>query len=722
METIAGERRPEDGVGKEASFRDIGLECLSAIGTHYRTAIDLEHLRHELDLGSTPAGTTDLVRAARLAGLRARLFETSDHSKLFAAPRPLIADTKGGFCIVLSVEDGAVRILNPRLQKLQIVPVDEFLAEWTGAFILVSRRSQGVAERFGLSWFLNAMKKFKRELALVLIASVFVQILALATPLLFQIVVDKVLVHNSMSTLIAVVVGMVAVNSFQALIEFLRTYLLSHTASRIDVELGAGVFNHLLKLPVSYFETRAAGQTVARVRELDQIRQFLTGQALTAGLDFLFASILVAILYAYSTVLALVVTLSIPIYVAIAAVLQPILMRRTEERFNKGAYSQQLLVESVLGIQTVKTSAAEPQVRADWEERLADFIHTSFGGIKIAAIGQNLIQWVVRSVQVVVLFLGAYQVMHGQLTVGALIAFNMIMGQITTPVLRLSQLWQDFQQVRVSAERLSDILNHPQEPKNSSLGALPAAVGSIQFSDVTFRYRPDRAPVLEALQFSVPAGQSIGIIGPSGSGKSTLSKLVQRLYLPERGQVMIDGLDISQVDPTWLRRQVGVVLQENFLFNRSIHDNIALSNPAMSRAQVIHAARLAGAHEFIGQMPQGYDTQIEERGANLSGGQRQRIAIARALATNPKILIFDEATSALDYESEEAIQNNMREIAKGRTVIVIAHRLAAVTKCDRIITLDRGRIVEDGPPRALVENHDGFFARMLKHQNQQVFV
>ena len=709
-------------VSNSAIIDDTGFACLAALAAHFRKPLDVEHLRHELTLSDRRATGSDLVRAARKTGLRARLFQKGTFKKLQTAPRPLIVRLNDdSFKILVAIEGEEVRLFEPGNPVQLRLPISSFLESWAGDFILVTRRHSSVSERFGLGWFVTSLKKFKRELALVLVVSVFVQILALASPLLFQIVIDKVLVHNSVSTLVAVVVGMVAVNSFQAVIEFLRTYLLSHTASRIDVELGAGVFNHLLKLPVSYFETRPAGQTVARVRELDQIREFLTGHALTAGLDFVFAILLVAILYAYSTVLAIIVTLSIPMYVIIAVALQPALRKRTEERFTKGAYSQQLLVETVLGMQTVKTSAAEPQVQADWEDRLADYIHTSFRRITLSAFGQNLIQWVVRTVQVLVLFVGAPQVMSGALTVGGLIAFNMIMGQITTPVLRLSQLWQDFQQVRVSAERLADILEHPQEPRNGSLGALPAARGKIEFSSVTFRYRPDRAPVLENLSLAVEAGQSIGIIGPSGSGKSTLSKLVQRLYIPERGQVMIDGLDISQVDPTWLRRQVGVVLQENFLFNRTIHENIALSNPALSRGQVMHAAKLAGAHDFIGQLPQGYDTPVEERGANLSGGQRQRIAIARALATNPRILIFDEATSALDYESEEAIQANMREIAKGRTVIVIAHRLAAVTKCDRIISIERGLILEDGTPRDLLEKPEGFFARMLKYQNQQVF-
>lgn len=706
-----------------AAPHDRGLACLAAVAAHYRTALDVEHIRHELTIVDRAASAREVVRAARMVGLRAKLFEARGRKHLVDVPRPAIVGlSDGGFSVLVAVEDAGVKLFDPLTGRLEPLAFDAFLARWAGTIILITRRfGAGSEARFGLGWVASAMSRYKRELALVLVASLFIQFLAIATPLLFQIVIDKVLVHNSAMTLTAVVVAMLAVVCFQGVIEFLRTFLLSHTASRIDVELGAGVFNHLLRLPVGYFETRPAGQTIARVRELDQIRQFLTGQALTAGLDLVFAVVLIAVLFLYSVPLAIIVSLTIPIYIVIALILQPILRRRTEDRFNKGALSQQLLVETVLGAQTVKTSAAEPQVRGDWEERLAAYIHTSFRGIVWSSIGQNLVQWVVRTTQVLVLFIGAHQVMKGELTVGGLIAFNMIMGQVTAPVLRLSQLWNDFQQVRVSAERLGDILSHPQEARTGSLGMLPAARGKIVLSGVTFRYRPDTAPVLEGIDLTIEAGQSIGIIGPSGSGKSTLSKLVQRLYVPERGQILVDGIDIAQVDPSWLRRQIGVVLQENFLFNRTIHENIALANPAMSRAEVMKAAQLAGAHAFISQLPLGYDTPVEERGANFSGGQRQRIAIARALATSPRILIFDEATSALDYESEEAIQANMREIARGRTVIIIAHRLAAVTQCSRIVSLDRGRIVEDGAPKDLLRREGGFFARMLRYQNDQSF-
>ena len=709
-------------LGPAADRADSGLAALGLLASHHRVAFDRAHARHELNLGERLATAHDLVRAARKVGLKAKAFSGRRLADLKAAPRPLIVGLKhGGFAILLAVDDQGLKVLEPVRAELSLVPADAFETLFDGTMILVTRRFASAGERFGLGWIVGSMKRYRRELAVVLVASLAIQVLGLATPLLFQVVIDKVLVHNSLSTLITVVAAMLMVTTFQSVIEYLRTYLLTHTASRIDVELGAGVFNHLLRLPVSYFETRAAGQTVARVRELDQIRQFLTGQALTAGLDFVFAIVLIAVLYAYSWILALIVTLTVPVYIVIALVLQPLLKKRTEDRFAKGAFSQQHLVETVLGVQTIKTSASEPQSQGDWEEKLAAFIHTSFRGVLLASFGQNLIQWITRTLSAIVLFVGAQQVMSGTLSVGGLIAFNMIMGQVTAPVLRLSQLWQDFQQVRVSADRLGDILTHPVEPRGGSLGALPQAKGRITLLDVTFRYRPEVAPVLEGLNLDIQAGQSLGIIGPSGSGKSTLSKLLQRLHLPERGQVMIDGIDISQVDPTWLRRQIGVVLQENFLFNRTIHDNIALANPALGRGEVMQAARLAGAHAFISQLPNGYDTSVEERGANLSGGQRQRIAIARALVSNPRILIFDEATSALDYESEEAIQANMREIAEGRTVVVIAHRLAAVTRCDRIITLERGRIVEDGAPQVLMEKSEGFFARMLAYQNRQVF-
>jgi subfamily B ATP-binding cassette protein HlyB/CyaB len=414
-----------------------------------------------------------------------------------------------------------------------------------------------------------------------------------------------------------------------------------------------------------------------------------------------------------------IVLASIPLYLIIALLIRPALREKVSERFNTGAASQQFLVESVFGIQTLKAAAVEPILRNEWEDRLAAYVKTSFQAVMLSNIGQNAIQYVSKATTAAVLFFGAKAVIDADLTVGGLIAFYMIMNQVTAPVLRLSQLWQDFQQVQISVARLGDILNSPPESQRLAAAHLPPARGAIRISGLSFRYRPEAADVLRDINLEIPAGEVLGIIGPSGSGKSTLTKLVQRLYRPDRGQVLLDGVDIGQVDTAWLRRQIGVVLQENVLFNRTIHENIALANPGMPRGHVIAVARLAGADEFVSRLPLGYDTPIEERGANLSGGQRQRIAIARALATQPRILIFDEATSALDYESERTIQANMREIVRGRTVIVIAHRLAAVRHCDRIIAIDNGAIVEEGTHASLLARSDSVYSRLWRIQAQE---
>ncbi len=520
------------------------------------------------------------------------------------------------------------------------------------------------------------------------------------------------LVHNTLSTLNVLVVGFVLVIVFDTILQFLRTFILNHTTSRIDVELGHRLFTHLARLPIAYFESRAAGQTVARMRELEKIRSFLTGQGLTALLDLFFALIFVAVLFSYSAQLALLVIASFPLYVLVVLLLRPVLEVRIEDMFKTGAASQQFMVEAVVGIQTLKAAAIEPQMRSEWDERLAAYVKASFEASRLGAIGQGAIQAINRLVTAGLLFFGAHLVMSGDMTVGALVAFNMIAGQVSQPVLRLSQLWQDFQQVKVSMARIGDILNAQPEPAMRSVGSLPSARGHIEFMDVNFRYAPNAPDVIRELSLTIPAGKRIGIVGPSGSGKSSLAKLLQRFYVPQKGRVLLDGIDLSGVDPGWLRRQTGVVLQENILFNRTVHENIALANPAMPRAQVMAAARMAGAHEFIAKLPEGYDTMIEERGANLSGGQRQRIAIARALVTNPRILIFDEATSALDYESEAAIQKNMNRISQGRTTIIIAHRLSTVRDCDLIVSMFDGRIVEAGQHEQLMARPNGLYARL----------
>lgn len=700
---------------------DTGLCALVAIAGHYRIAARPEQLARELALPDR-SKPDDLRRAAKSIGLKSRCVQVRDRGRLADLPVPAIASRQdGSFMLFVGVtSEGQYRLVDPISFAARNLTLEELFEATAGDFILVQRRfmSAGAShESFGFQWFLPSLFRYKRAFGHVLLASLFIQLFALVTPLFFQVVVDKVLAHRSYSTLIVLVVGLAAIGLFDVVLQYLRTYALSHTTNRIDVELGQRLFRHMMNLPLSYFETRAAGQTVARIRELETIRDFLTGQGLFSGLDLVFTFVFIFVLFCYSSTLAWIVVASIPFYIVIGVLIRPFLKQRIDEKFDRGAYSQQLLVETVVGIQTLKASSVEPVVASQWEERLAAYVHSSFAATMLSAKGQNAIQYVSKVTNAALLLFGAQAVINGELSVGALVAFNMIAGQVSQPILRLSQLWQDFQQVQVSVSRLADILNAPTEPRPSVAVSLPAPKGSLGFKSVDFRYSPDGQDVLKGIDLSVAPGEVIGIVGPSGSGKSTLTKLIQRFYMPRNGQIFVDGQDAAQLDPAWLRSHIGVVLQENMLFNRTIHDNIALATPGMSREAVIRMAKLSGADEFICKLPRGYDTLIEERGANLSGGQRQRLAIARALANNPPILILDEATSALDYESERIILGNMREIVRGRTVVIIAHRLATVRHCNRIIGMQDGCIVETGTHDELLTRPNGLYAHLWQLQN-----
>ena len=707
-----------------AQMIDSGLAGLALIAGYFRIAADPAQLRHQLALSGRLADVEDIVRGAITLGLKSRILHRVAAMRLGAIPYPAIIGLKAGGFGVLAVgsSKGHIRLIDPISRATRELTLEQASALSSGEVVLVTRRLGGAGvdpNTFGFRWFLPSIFRYRKPLAHVVAASLFVQLFALATPIFFQLVVDKVLVHKGMSTLVVLIVGMVTLGLFESILQFLRTYTLSHTTNRMDVELGRRLFHHLFRLPLAYFETRAAGQTVARVRELETIRSFLTGQGLTSLLDLVFTIVFFIVMFIYSAKLTLVVLCSIPFYVVIASMIRPVLREQINEKFNRGARSQQFLVESIVGAQTLKAASVEPMMQAQWEERLAAYVRTSFDVGILGSLGQNVIQYVSKVTTALILFIGAQSVIDGAMTVGELIAFNMIASQVVQPILRLSQLWQDFQQVQVSVARLGDILNAAPEPTPQNLLTLPPPRGAIELRNVTLRYRSDAPDALRNISLSIESGEVIGFVGQSGSGKSSLTKVIQRLYSPQLGQVMLDGVDVAQLDPGWLRRQIGVVLQENILFNRSIHENIALGDPAMPRIMVMQAAKLAGADEFIAQLPQGYDTMIEERGANLSGGQRQRIAIARALATNPRILILDEATSALDYESERIIQDNMRAIVRDRTVIIIAHRLAAVRPCTRIVGMQKGEIVEIGTHDELLARKGGLYARLWALQSDQ---
>jgi subfamily B ATP-binding cassette protein HlyB/CyaB len=659
-----------------------------------------------------------MLRCAKEFGLKARACKTH-WKRLAVTPLPAIAMLRdGGFLILGKVSEDKAIVQDALSPRPRLVERPELEAIWDGRLLLMTRRAGllELSQRFDITWFMGAIHKYRGLLEEVLLASFCLQLFALVSPLFFQIVIDKVLVHRGISTLDVLVVGLVAISVFETILGILRTYLFAHTTNRIDVELGARLFRHLLALPIAYFQARRVGDSVARVRELENIRNFLTSSALTLVIDLFFAVIFVVVMFLYSPLLTFVVVGSFPIYIGISAGVAPLFRQRLNEKFQRGAENQAFLVESVTAVETLKSMAVEPQMQQRWEEQLASYVASSFRVLSLGNTASQSVQLVSKLVTAGILYFGARQVINGSLTVGELVAFNILAGRVSAPVLRLAQIWQDFQQAQISVARLGDILNTPAEPTYSSArSARPEIRGDVTFEHVTFRYRIDGPEVLHDVSLNAAAGQVIGIVGPSGSGKSTFARLVQRLYVPESGRVLIDGIDLAVVDTAWLRRQVGVVMQENILFNRSVRDNIALANPGMPIERVVEAAKLAGAHDFILEMPEGYDSAVGERGNSLSGGQRQRIAIARALVTNPRILIFDEATSALDYESERVIQQNMREIARGRTVFIIAHRLSAVRLADRIVTIERGRLVEDGSHDDLIRS-GGRYAAVYRLQ------
>jgi ATP-binding cassette, subfamily B, bacterial HlyB/CyaB len=695
-----------------ANADDSGLPALVTLLRCHGIAADPGQIRHRL--GISRIGVADMLRCAKIFGLRARIQKTT-WERLAVTPLPGVAVLRdGGFLILGKVADGKLLVQWPMVPQPETMTQAELEAIWNGDIVLMARRAKltDLSRRFDITWFLGAIHKYRRLLSEVLIASFFLQVFGVISPLFFQVVIDKVLVHRSMSTLDVLVAGLVSLTLFEAVLGTLRVYVFAHTTNRIDVELGARLFQHLMALPIAYFQARRVGDSVARVRELENIRQFLTSSALTLVIDLLFTFVFLAVMFYYSVPLTFVVLASFPLFIGISAGAAPLFRRRLDEKFNRGSENQAFLVESVTGIETLKAMAVEPQMQRRWEEQLAGYVAASFRVLSLNNTASQAVQTVNKLVIAATLYFGAKLVIDGAMTVGELVAFNMLAARVSMPVLRLAQLWQDFHQARLSIDRLGDILNTIPEPNfNPGRAALPAIRGQIAFEHVTFRYRIDGPEVLHDVSFSVRPGQVVGVVGSSGSGKSTIAKLIQRLYVPESGRVLVDGVDLAMVDLAWLRRQTGVVLQENVLFNTSIRENIALADPAMSMERVIAAAELAGAHDFILELPEGYDTIVGERGSSLSGGQRQRVAIARALITDPRILILDEATSALDYESERAIQQNMKRIAAGRTVFVVAHRLSTVRQADRIITIERGRIVEDGNHEDLIRSN-GRYAKL----------
>ena len=635
---------------------------------------------------------------------------------------PIIAkDINDDFFLIVKDKENSFMILKPKETQPQVISREELKKIWNGTSVIITEKGFIDKEAiFSFKWFIPTILKYKKEFIQVLIAVFTLQILGILTPVMTQVVVDKVLVHNSMSTLKVLVIGIVIVYIYELVIGLAKNYVFTHTTNRIDVMLSNKLFNHLFALPLKYFESRKVGETVARVRELDSIRSFLTGTPLSSIIDLLFIIIYIVILFLYSTKLTVIVLCSIPVYAILSIIITPMFKKRLDEKFETGAETQSFLVEAITGVQTVKSFSLEQKFQNKWGDLQSNYVKASYKTAMVSASAGTIGQFIQKIFDLLILFFGAISVMKGQFTVGQLVAFRMLSGRVSGPVLRLVQLWQEYQQASLSVKRIGDIFNNAQEQNSNTNGIIPKLNGKIIFDKVHFKYNIEASEVIKDMSFEIKPNTIIGVVGRSGSGKSTVSKLIQRLYIPQSGKISIDGMDISTINPLALRKQIGIVLQENFMFNGSVKENISIHMPSASLEKVIQAAKTAGAHDFILELPNGYDTIIGEKGLGLSGGQKQRIAIARAIIADPRILIFDEATSALDYESESIIQNNIKDICKNRTVIIIAHRLSTLKDAQKIMVIDKGNLIEYGTHEKLIRNHGLYYYLYSKQQRGEV--
>lgn len=660
----------------------------------------------------------ELLRIVKHFGFKAKLKKMALDRLIDAFPLPAIAiDHNGTYSVVLKSTPNKSQVLlfDPPHKKIIERPFAEFEAD-IDQFLILRHKKISSQVIFGFRWFLQEIVKFKRIIGEVLLGSFVVQLFGLVTPLFTQVILDKVIVHRSLTTLDILAIAFIAVSIFELLLNIARNYIFIHTANKLDVKLGSKLFKHLLGLPFMYFETRKVGNIAARVRELDTIREFITNKAVSVIIDLFFSFVFVAVMLIYSVKLTLVVIVFVSLIAVIYLVITPELRRRLEDKFQMSAASHSYLVESVTGMQTVKSLAVEGTMQRRWEDQLGRYVRSSFRLANMANISGSVSKTAQRLMTISILFIGVRLVLQNQLTIGQLIAFQMFAGQFSGPVLRLVNLWNEFQQALLSVDRLSDILNHPLEVASDKAITLPELNGAVRLDNISFQYAPSGPKAIDSISYFIKPGMSVGIVGRSGSGKSTLAKLMQRLYIPNEGSIYIDDIDVRHLNPYWLRFNIGVVLQENYLFSGTIRDNIALPQPDAPMERILQASQISGAHEFVAQMPEGYDTQVSERGASLSGGQRQRIAIARALLTNPRLLIFDEATSALDYEAEKIIRTNMQRIKQGRTTVIIAHRLSTIKDSDVIIVMEKGRIVESGTHEQLLDL-GGYYQHLYAQQH-----
>ncbi len=702
---------------------DATVACFQMLSQHLGMPFRRDTVRRVIVSQQSRNGNLSLQHCgavAEMMGLSAQLVNVPAVA-VTRLPTPAMLNWQGSFAILYESSQKELLLAVPESGLKRLKPGD-FLEVWAedGQVLLLKPTKDTPQERFGLNWFIPSIIRYRKVLTEVLIASFFVQLFGLANPLMLQVIIDKVIVQNSINTLHILGFFLVGVAFFEALLTSLRTYLFVDTTNRIDMALGSEIIDHLLRLPLRYFERRPVGELATRINELENIRQFLTGTALTVVLDAVFSVIYIVVMFIYSWLLTLVTLAVIPLFVLLTVVFSPIMRQQLRTKAERQAETQSYLVEVLSGISTVKAQNIELRSRWKWQERYARYVSDGFKNVLTSTFASSASNFLNKLSALLVLWVGAYLVLDQKLTLGQLIAFRIISGYVTGPLLRLAQIWQNFQSTALSLERLSDIVDSPQEADESDRGniPLPAIEGAVKYENVSFRFAVSGPLQLSNVNVEIPAGKFVGIVGQSGSGKSTLTKLLARLYEPESGRIIVDGYDISKVELYSLRRQIGIVPQETLLFDGTVQENIALTNPDASSDEIIEAAKIAAAHDFIMGLPIGYNTRVGERGSALSGGQRQRIAIARTVLQSPRMLILDEATSALDYDSERQVCLNLAQAFQGRTVFFITHRLTTIRNSDIILMMDKGAIVEQGTHEELMAQKGRYYCLYLQQEAQ----
>lgn len=667
------------------------------IGIIIKLSGDIDHNEFNKVIDKEKPLHESLADIKKLLNVKCRFRKQSDRSIEKIESPSIIYDNDNIAYLLANFNHEQVLIQRFGNHAPEIWTIDEFKQKWSGKWLQV----KSTQSKFDITWFQAEFLKYKDIIAWVLLFSFILQILALVSPIVIQVIMDKVLVHNSMATLDVLIFGLIIVAIIEVSLKGLREYIYHHTVNRIDITLGLKLVNHLLHLPISFFKTRQIGAIVTRVKELETIREFLTGSFFTLCVDVLFLFVFIYVMSLLSSTLTLIFLCSIPLYLLVAWWLTPKIEATAHEQFANIAINTSFLTESINGIETAKSLSVEPNFTRRWDKQTSDMSHTTFVAGQVSSRSEHLVMVIEKLTSAVILWVGASEVLALQLTIGQFIAFHMMVNHASQPLVKLVKLWGDYIRTKVAIEKLAQIINLPTE--QTKHGERKSLKGYIQLRNICFRYQPNMPYILQDFNLSIRSGETLGIVGTSGSGKSTLARLLLRLYTPEQGGIFIDGVPLTSINIHSLRQQVGIVLQENYLFNQTVFDNIAQTRPNSSMDQVIHAAKMAGAHDFILKLPMGYDTILSEGGSSLSGGQRQRIAIARTLLADPKIIIFDEATSALDDESQAIIQENMQLIAQGRTVITIAHRLSTIRDHQRIIVMQEGKIVEQGSHQQLIE-------------------